>query len=294
MGSCISKCRSKKKFKEEDIPHVHDKLVISQGPPISSAPTKMTPIPLHKPPSPPPSTSSTSSFSSFSRSKCSTMASSVSSSSSLSSSSCSSSVFSVKDRSFSNEFLLSCVKDNPHAIGLKENKIHSYSLDSSLLLSSPKLKHSVQEKATITPKKRARASSPTLVRQKSFRKEQNSVTLTPSRGLRSPSPSRRFNGENNRSFSTNGTYENSYKRPVLSKGKSAVSSATSGPRRESFRASIASPNRDLSINPDFLVRKKDAFAQQISTKIDAQHGVGDIVMEDINNPLIDLDCFIFL
>lgn len=295
---------------------MHDKLVISQDPPISSLQTKMTAMPLHKPLSPPPSTSSTSSFSSFSRSnnsKCSTIASSVSSSSSsLSSSSCSSSVLSVKDRCFSNEFLMSCVKDNPHAIGLKEkslektdfcsNKIRSYSLDPSFLLSSPnvapKSKQSVQEKAMITPRKRVRASSPTLVRQKSFRKESNSVTLTPNRGLRSPSPGRRFNGENNRSFSTNGTYENSYKRPVLSKGRSAVSSATSGPRRESFRASIASPNRDSSINSDLLVRKKDAFSQQISTKIGAGNSKSfhdmDVVMEDINNPHIALDCFIFL
>lgn len=313
MGSCISKCRPKKKFKEDDSPHqVHDKLVISQGPPISSLPAKMTAMPLQKPLSPPPSTSSTSSFSSFSRSKCSTMASSVSSSSSSSSLSCSSSVLSVKDRSFSNEFLWSCVKDNPHAIGLKEkrlektdfctNKIHSHNLDTTSLLSSPnaapKLKQSVQENAKITPKKRVRASSPTLVRQKSFRKETSSVPLTPNRGLRSPSPSRRFNGEKNRTFLTNGTFENSYKRPVLSKGKSAVNSGTCGVRRENFRASIASPNRDLSINPDSLVRKKDALSQQNSTKIDAGNIKSiqdmDVVMEDINNPLIALDCFIFL
>ncbi|KAI3464584.1 hypothetical protein Pfo_021247 [Paulownia fortunei] len=319
MGSCISKCRPKKKFKE-DCSHVHDKLVISQDP-ISSVPPNMTTMPLEKPLSPAPSTSSTASFSSFScstNSKC-TMASSISSSSSTS---CSSSLLSTKDRSFSNEFLWSCVKDNPHIVGLnpmlKEkslekpvvsgNKIHPQNLDPPSLVASPivvaKVKQSIQEKAMIsvsTPRKRARASSPTLVRQKSFRKDQNSASSIPNRGLRSPSPSRRFNGENSRSVSTNGTNENSCRRPIVYKGN-AANSATSGLKRESFRVPTASPNRELTISRNFSVRKKDSFSQQVSTKIDDHVAVGDIqssqemdaVMEDINNPLIALDCFIFL
>lgn len=272
MGSCFSKCKPKKKLvKEEDPGHghvpVHDKLVVSRDPP-----PEMTKLPLHKPLSP---ASSTASFSSFSCSVASkhcaaTAASSVSSSSSsLSSSSSSSySTCGLKDRSFSNEFLLSCAKENPHAVGLNvettalfPNKI----LSQNLPLAS-------------TPKKRARAASPTLVRQKSFRKEQNS----PSRGLRSPSPSRRFNGDGNgnRIFPVK---ENYYRKPVVSRGNNAVTSAPS------FRA----PNRELSISREYSVRKSDALCEQISSKINGRDQV-DVVMEDINNPLIALDCFIFL
>lgn len=218
----------------------------------------------------------------------------------------------MKDRSFSNDFLWSCVKENPHVVGLNEksssvektvlpyNKIHSRNLDPSSLIVT-KTRQNVQEKATIiagsTPKKRARASSPTLVRQKSFRKEQN---LVPNRGLRSPSPSRRFNGESNRIFPVK---ESSYRKPVVSKGN-AVSST---PKRESFRAPIPSPSpspspsRELTmISRDYAVRKSnEALSQRICSRIDGGVGVGDgkeidIVMEDINNPLIALDCFIFL
>ncbi|KAK4391022.1 hypothetical protein Sango_2165500 [Sesamum angolense] len=322
MGSCISKCRPKKKFKEEDESHVHDKLVISQDPMISSNLATLI-MPSEKPLSPAPSSSS-SSFSSFScssHSKCAgTMASSVSSSSTLSLSSCSSSVLSAKDRSFSNDFLRACVKENPHIIGLNSvikektvnktvvnaSKVHPGNLDPSPLLNvSPivqKAKQSVQERQTIsapTPKKRARASSPTLVRQKSFRKDQNPASSLPNRGLRSPSPSRRFSGENSRSGSTNGTNESSGRSPVTYKAN-AISTATSGVKRESFRAPItASPSRDMMISRNFPVRKKDTFPQQVGKKIDEGVAAADVremdtAMEDINNPLIALDCFIFL
>lgn len=70
----------------------------------------------------------------------------------------------------------------------------------------------------------------------------------------------------------------------MSKG----SSVNPGPKRESFRASTPSPNRDLTISRDFSERKRDAFSQQVRGQ------EIDIVMEDINNPLIALDCFIFL
>ncbi|GFQ01654.1 hypothetical protein PHJA_002309300 [Phtheirospermum japonicum] len=228
----------------------------------------------------------------------------ISSSSSLSS--CSSSLLSSKDRSFSNEFLRSCVKDNLHIISLNPKAINEKDQEKpyvsarktpyyppSSLLASPlvKKKQSIQEKAennVPTPKKRARASSPTLVRQKSFRKEPNYNPVLPNRALRSPSPSRRFN---------NGTSENnSCRRQIVSKGNNV--------KRESFRAPTASPNRDLTIGRNFLAMKKDTLiSQQVSGKIDDDHVAAgdikgrqdmDIVMEDINNPLIALDCFIFL
>lgn len=142
----------------------------------------------------------------------------------------------------------------------------------------------VQEKGvSAVPKKRARATSPSLVRQKSYRKEHNSSSANSvpnNRGLRSPSPSRRLaDGNHNiRGFSTK------HGANIVSKG----SSVNPGPKRESFRASTPSPNRDLTISRDFSERKRDAFSQQVRGQ------EMDIVMEDINNPLIALDCFIFL
>ncbi|KAH6759168.1 hypothetical protein C2S51_019403 [Perilla frutescens var. frutescens] len=212
----------------------------------------------------------------------------------------------MKDRSFSNDFLWSCVKENPQIVGLKEktaektvsfpSKIHhSHNLDpSSMLVSSPFVKKSkqiVQEKVMMmmntTPKKRARASSPTLVRQKSFRKEQNyCVGSTPNRGLRSPSPSRRFNGgESNRIFPVK---ESCYRNQVVSSSRGI----TPAPKRESFRVPNPSPKRESSIDRDCLVRRNDAMSQHISGKSDGKEI--DVVMEDIDNPLIALDCFIFL
>ncbi|XP_073277003.1 uncharacterized protein [Primulina huaijiensis] len=295
MGSCISKCTRKKKFKEDcSCSHVHDKLVISQDHPKSSS--NPTPPSILKPIVTP---SQSSSFSCSNNSKSyATMASSISSSSSCNSSSV---LIGAKDRSFSNEFLWSCVKENPHITGLKQSlenpkRTPLQNLEHSIEFSPfvTRTKHSVHENLTAsTPKKRARANSPTLVRQKSFRKEQN-------RGLRSPSPNRQFIGENNRSFLADA---NSCKGPIFPKA-SATNSLSYGVKKESFRPPAASPNRNFAIKRDVSVRKMDAFSQQGSKKIGGNHVVGediqsreglDIVMEeDINNPLIALDCFIFL
>ncbi|XP_057795629.1 uncharacterized protein LOC131011800 [Salvia miltiorrhiza] len=291
MGSCISKCKPKKKAKHEDpIPSGrHHVLVISRDPP-----PEITIMPPHKPFSPAPSTSSAASFSSFSCSATSkysaAMAASSVSSSSSSLSSSSYSTCALRDRSFSNEFLRSCAKEIPHVVNVEKtasfpNKIPSQNLDPLTTKLAP------------TPKKRARASSPTLVRQKSFRKEQNS----PNRGLRSPSPSRRFNGDGNRIFPVQESY---YRKPVVSRGNNAPKresfrapspartpkrELSIAPKTESFRAPApAIPKRELSISREYSVRKSDAF----SSKIDGREV--DVVMEDINNPLIALDCFIFL
>ncbi|XP_073136576.1 uncharacterized protein [Henckelia pumila] len=301
MGSCISKCKRKKKFKEDcSCSHVHDKLVISQDHPKSSIPSNPTPPAMLKPIVTP---SQSSSFSCSNNSKSfATMASSISSSSS---SSCNSSsvLIGAKDRSFSNEFLWSCVKENPHIIGVKQSlenpkRTPLRNLEHSIEFSPfvTRTKHSVQENLTApTPKKRARANSPTLVRQKSFRKEQN-------RGLRSPSPSRKFIGENDRISIL--ADANSCKGPIFPKASATNNSLSYGLKKESFRPPAASPNRDFAIKRDVSVRKMDAFSQQASKKIGGDHVAGediqsrqglDIVMEeDINNPLIALDCFIFL
>ncbi|KAL1543765.1 hypothetical protein AAHA92_20699 [Salvia divinorum] len=271
MGSCISKCKPKKKSKKEEEDSsrhvVQDKVAISRDPP----PTEITIMPSHKPFSPAPSTSSTASFSSFSRSAAPTTASSVSSSSSSSySTNCVS-----KDRSFSNEFLRSCAKEYPHAaVGLNVEKtapLFPNKIPSRNLRPSP----------APAPKKRARAASPTLVRQKSFRKEMSS----PNRGLRSPSPSRRFNGEGNRIFPFRESGYNG--KPAVSRGSNAA------PKRESFRGAAANPKAELSVSRVYSsVRKIDGFREHISSKIEGKEI--DVVMEDIDNPHIALDCFIFL
>ncbi|KAL6525027.1 hypothetical protein OROMI_030620 [Orobanche minor] len=303
MGSCISKCyKTKKKLNEDHSILVQDKLI------ISSSPSKMTTMPLEnlkKPLSPSPSTSSFS---------CSTNTTSkrtvTSSSSSESSSSCSSSLLVAKDRSFSNEFLRSCVEDNPQMISLTPNAMEENCNDISFAGVSkikyfpqnfdPSLstKQPVQEKATnhvpATKKKRPRASSPTLARQKSFRLEQESSPM-PNRALGSPSPSRRFNNVDNCGYvPTNGT-SNYYRRRIASKGNNSISSCS---KKESFRARTASsPNRKCC---NFTERNNDTLiSREAGTKIDDHAGIKDmqemdIVMEDINNPLIALDCFIFL
>ncbi|KAG6435901.1 hypothetical protein SASPL_100782 [Salvia splendens] len=261
MGSCISKCKPKKKSKEEDVV-VQDKVAISRDPP----PTEITIMPQHKPLSP---TSSTASFSSFS---CSTAATSASSLSSSSSSSYSTNCLS-KDRSFSNEFLRSCAKENSPAVA-------GLNVDKTALFSNKIPSRNLPPSPVPVAKKRARAASPTLVRQKSFRKEKNM-------GLRSPSPSRRFNGDGNRIFPSRESGYNG--KPAVSGGSKRVSFGGAVPKRESFRA----PKAELSTRRVYSsVRKIDGFCEHISSKIEGKEI--DAVMEDIDNPHIALDCFIFL
>ncbi|KZV17360.1 hypothetical protein F511_22035 [Dorcoceras hygrometricum] len=289
MGSCISKCRTKKKFKEDcSCSHVQDKLVISQDHPKSSTPSNPTPPAKSKAVITPSHESSPFSCSDNSKSSA-TMATSSSSCNS------SSALTAARDRSFSNEFLWSCVKENPQITGVKQSLENpkrtplqnlQHSTEFSPLVT--RRKHSVRENLTSsTPKKRSRANSPTLVRQKSFRKEHNI-------GLRSPSPSRRFIGENNRIFLTD---ENSCRGPIFSNANATSTSLSYGVKKESFRPPTASPNRDFSIKRNVKVdvcsSKKTGADHCVAEDIQSRQGL-DILMEDINNPLIALDCFIFL
>ncbi|KAJ7959204.1 integrator complex subunit 6-like [Quillaja saponaria] len=300
MGSCISKCiPNKEKFLEEDqFNHViiHDKLVISQPPktPTFSNSNKISPSP--------PSPTNSSSFT------CTNSTNTISSASSLSSSA--SSILSSKDRSFSNEFLWSCYKDNPHIIGINSLKEKSLSLlsttkahtqnlkNSSNFLAKPTAatgKHSSPKKVIVSniPQKRVRSSSPAnLTRQKSFRKEPQywpaSYSMS-SRTLRSPSPSRRF--------SINGipkanTVDHNH-------------SVSSLMRKENNQLRPASPNNNSRrlINNSGLRYNKETCTYRVGSKIDeaavekalSNHDhVDSNFMEDIDNPLISLDCFIFL
>ncbi|KAJ9146233.1 hypothetical protein P3X46_028523 [Hevea brasiliensis] len=325
MGCCISKCKPKNKHSIQDFNHaqdnkpkkhsiqvfnhfqVQDKLVISQAPKL----TLKTPIipPSNKispsPPSPTTSSSSVSSFTCTSNSN-----TSVSSGSSLSSGS--SSILTSKDRSFSNEFLWSCVKENPHIIRINSIKeysqllvppnVYSQKLDSAV--PAPKQPIPQRVHGSSTPQKRVRSNSTSpLNRQKSFRREPeriNSSYYPPIRTLRSPSPSRRFNGESGRGILTGTPKESCSKRTVSSKVNAAANSVSSSlMRKENLRP--VSPYINSSHHLRSCLKNKETCIHRISSKIDevaveealANHD-SDAPMEDIDNPLISLDCFIFL
>ncbi|KAI8014591.1 hypothetical protein LOK49_LG05G02488 [Camellia lanceoleosa] len=292
MGSCISKFKPKRE-NQQVFNHVQDKLVISQ-PPISSTSLSSTKQPL----SPTKSPASTSSVSSFSCTNSNT-SSSLSLSSSLSSSS-----ICTKERSFSNEFLWSCVKKNPHII-------HNDQIKGSLQKPVPtrahvqkpsvaRVKQSIDSipprRVTSIAQKRGCASSPTLTQKKSFRREPerpNSTYYLPSRALRSPSPSRRFSGG-----LTNSAKESCCKSWAASKAH-AMNSGLSFVKKENVRP--ASPINNSSRHGTCLMNR-EMCSYRIGSKIDeivvgkvlSNQDIEAIPMEDIHNPLIALDCFIFL
>ncbi|XP_057973562.1 uncharacterized protein LOC131161662 [Malania oleifera] len=346
MGSCISKCRPKKVPQKitslEECGHVQDKLVISPAPTICTTPS---PLSYKVSPSQSPSPC-TSSFSSFSGSTTNTA-----SSCSLSSSA-TSSISSAKDKAFSNEFLWSCVKENPHIL----QKRAPLDLPArSVVVAQAKQLVPERVAAGSALQKRARASSPsTLTRQKSFRREPDrpestfsrssspstlsrhrsfrrepsrpdstftrpcspsSTTLTrqrsfrrepdrpdsmhyiPSRALRSPSPSRRFNGDKCRGLLSNTPKENSYGKRWIDLKASAVNSVSS-PYTSKKHVAHASPKSSISSTGSCL---RKTYAHHIGSEIgvgeemlSSQDIMDSVPAEDVDNPLISLDCFIFL
>ncbi|XP_044476138.1 uncharacterized protein LOC123203743 [Mangifera indica] len=319
MGCCFGKFSLRKsKISTEESTHVEDKLVISQASEIP------TPIPLSNkispsPPSPPSCASSVSSFT------CST----GNTTESCSAISTASSVLSSKDRSFSNEFLWACVKENPHVVRINSIKEAALSLATSKveaqMFGSPAksfvaptlINHSIPQRIKCsTPQKIVRLSehkpstlvlrhqprSPaTLTRQKSFCMDrQNSSYSLPSRPLRSPSPSRRFStGDSNRGLLTNTHIESCSKRIAGAK-LNGINSVSSSLKRENFRP--ASPSNNNSMGLRVCTRNRETCTYRIGSKIDevaakeavAEQGSECFPTEDIDNPLISLDCFIFL
>lgn len=270
MGSCFSKYSTKKPksdqpspFKSDD--HVQEKSVISQS--FESRTT----LPL------PAAHSSQSKSTSFS-SSCMTTSCSSNSSSTLTS----------KERSFSNEFLWSCARENLHVIKLSSPVKPVLSFTDvnpagSVTVLAPPVKQIILEK-------RARPGSPNLSRQKSFRDDQCDFLYGPQRmaaPTRSPSPSRRYEGELRRSSSPHYIPRTNYVQPSLRK-------------QCSFRS--ASPNHNISrrnnwgnkqcstMGSPLLCPKADRVAVRsvISGHANAESA------EDMDNPLISLDCFIFL
>ncbi|KAE8666654.1 pentatricopeptide repeat-containing protein [Hibiscus syriacus] len=318
MGCCISKCKPKKCY-IEDFSHVQDKLVIS-----SSQQAPKTPIPLTKKISPLPLSPTISSSSSVSSFTCSTISTATGSCSSALSSA--SSVLSSKDRSFSNEFLWACVKENPHIVRINSIKEASRTLavtKSPSQISNTPVKPVValakqgsptREKGC-TPQKRGRSNSPsTLTRQKSFRKDpdyrlNSAYNYLPSRVLRSPSPSRRFNGDNNnnnyRGLLASTSKEICSSKRIVGPKVNALNLVSSSQKRENLRVSSPKLNSHDPTTPlKSCLRNRETLVHRISSKIDetalraalsSQKENESVTMEeDIDNPLISLDCFIFL
>ncbi|KAL6984334.1 hypothetical protein U1Q18_017712 [Sarracenia purpurea var. burkii] len=329
MGSCISKCKRKRKRQEESN-HVQDKLVISQA-------SEPPPLPPH--PHPPLSSAHSHSpiLSSLSCTNASGSGSSsvFSSSSSLSSSSCSnSSTISPKERSFSNEFLWSCLKENPQVIRIDpieqgDGNTHANKLEPPGKINAVPVKQPTPPRyGGGTPRKRARANSPApapLSRQRSFRREPewlNSSLSVPSRTpiIMPPSPDRRLSGlslatkENIRLSSPNNDLSRHRPEPEWLSSPLSVPIRTPIIRPPSLGRKLAglssatkeniwpsSPNNNLSRLRPCLV-KRETLTRRIGSKIEeavarelaSGRDVGDIAAEDIDNPLIALDCFIFL
>ncbi|KAK6792170.1 hypothetical protein RDI58_011251 [Solanum bulbocastanum] len=322
MGSCISKCNPQKNPQEDDDQHhecVKDKLVISQAP---VSPKIHVPSSTIQPPrklvSSSPSSSCSVSLSSFS-----STATNVTLSSSLSSSSSSSSSSYFKDRSFSNDFLLSCAQEHDHILNIKKNKV-SHQNTSTMSTSGKKYSRSPSSSSTtlskppsprrecnstMTPKKRPRANSPIMVRQKSFRKEHDqqlmirggnignnytsSITSTyhhfPSTRttLKSPSPSRRFPSNSNGDMK-----ESSFRKSIASKGNngSAISRSSSLRRENHF-----TPKNEGKMRNNVFPISPKIDEMEIGEEVKSNDQDLDLLLiEDINNPLIALDCFIFL
>ena len=342
MGSCISKCRPKNSInsekqeeeKEEKFNHVQDKLVIISQPSICTNLQNSTPlykIPNKISPSSPSPSASSSSVSSFTTCPYSSKTTTSSSSSSTSSSS---SLSSLKDvRSFSNDFLWSCYKENPHIIrinSIKQCSSNNNNITTSFSSFSRKLdRHSPQKvpvSNVVTSQKRVRSSSPSsiadnLTRQKSFRRDIQPEKLNsrPSRRLTSrsssPSPSRRFvtNGDNYKCTHSKRTaphYSLGSSRRVNAFGGNYSDSTTSYySRKESLRRTSPSRNdvasRDRMIRPSLRTGDQPLsnIFHRIGSKIDeiavgeamiTDNEIDSVLMEDIDNPSISLDCFIFL
>ncbi|XP_027190232.1 uncharacterized protein [Cicer arietinum] len=282
MGCCISKCtpddkqhplQQQQQQQSQFNKHLQDKLVISQPSPISQTPTTTT---FHYSsnkisPSPPSPTSSISSLTCTTSNTISSSASSFSSTNSLTS----------KDRSFSNEFLWSCYKENPHITRIKESS-HSFTPKKIVINPSPIKQPPPQN----MPQKRMRSNSPTnLTRQKSFRKEVEVLPLKTNNVSRmfgsSPSPSRRFNTTLSDNSVSKRMMNNTTK---VSCVKGASSSPNNSSRRLHSSTGLNLRHRETKIDETVV---KDVHSSH-------HHNMDSTIMEDIDNPLISLDCFIFL
>ena len=150
-----------------------------------------------------------------------------------------------------------------------------------------------------TPHKRVRSNSPTtLTRQRIFRREQDrfnsSHSLPVGRTLRSPSPSGRFNGDSGRGILTAMAKESHSKRMVGTMLNSANSV-----RKEKLGLTSSyinsSQHRSCLRNRETCIHRTRSKIDEVAVDEAVAHQNNDsIPMADTDNPLISLDCFIFL
>ncbi|CAI8598499.1 unnamed protein product [Vicia faba] len=145
------------------------------------------------------------------------------------------------------------------------------------------------------PQKRVRSNSPTnLTRQKSFRKEVELLPTRPNRMTGSPSPSRRFTISDNSVSKRMSNTNNSPNVSVAHYSRSVNSSSSI--RKESVKAKISSPNSNNSLrrihSSGLNSRQRETIVKDVVSN--HNHNMDSTVMEDVDNPLISLDCFIFL
>ncbi|ESQ34647.1 hypothetical protein EUTSA_v10009526mg [Eutrema salsugineum] len=264
-------------------------------------------------------------LSSFSPIKPSTTSNSSLSSSSSSSISTASSISVSKERSFSNDFLRACYQENSHVARINSLRKSSLSLKNAKpgfpsrpnSPVKPNRYSTTPNRANENPGrgtngyKRTREPSPNnraLTRQKSFRQDQervimsSSYSLTKGKFLKSPSPSRRFEGNFLKSPSPSRRFDGNFlkspspsKRYGMTMGDSMVSSVSSSLRKDSL---------DLSLPKTFPKNNRSGTQiHRISSKINdttmkeviESHKEPVVpISEELGNPLIDLDCFIFL
>ncbi|CAA7047815.1 unnamed protein product [Microthlaspi erraticum] len=252
---------------------------------------------------------------------------STTSNSSLSSSSSSlstaSSISVSKDRSFSNDFLRACYQENSHVARINSLRESSLSLKNAKpsrfnspvkpnrICPTPNRAHQNPERGGTNGSKRTREPSPNhraLTRQKSFRQEQERVimsssnSLTKGKFLKSPSPSRRFEGSLLKSPSPSRRFEgNLLKSPSPSRrfgttaGDLTVNSVSSCLRKDNLDLSRPKifPKNNRSETRIHRIGSKMGETAIKEVLESHKEPVGPII-EEIGNPLIDLDCFIFL
>ncbi|CAH8327522.1 unnamed protein product [Eruca vesicaria subsp. sativa] len=213
-----------------------------------------------------------------------------------------------KERCFSNDFLRACYQENSHVARISSLREASLSLKNAKTGNpnrsnspvKPNRYSTTPNRANATPErviygsKRTREPSPNhraLTRQKSFRKDQetfamcSSNSLTKGKFLKSPSPSRRFER----------CSPSPSRRFGMAEGDLKVTSLSTSLRKDSL---------DLSRLKTFPKNNRsETRIHRISSKINTttikevvESHVEPVVpmLEEIGNPLIDLDCFIFL
>ncbi|KAL5982728.1 hypothetical protein ACLOJK_016804 [Asimina triloba] len=339
MGTCISKCQTTSEECKQQHIQIHKPCTPPNDEefkyPILRSPSPPT-IPTSKNQhSPPPTYSPVSSSS--------TTASDSSNVSSISTATSTTSSLNLKDRSFSNDFLKSCIKDNPHILKAEVSPRKQAPTNKSCVTTNQewRIKTNAAAEKQQTPRiPQIQYSQPTQVitRQKSSR-EDHTRRRSPAASIHrrnsgGQSPSRRFNGGGpaaadhreplKKSVSSRRSLSPSHSRrfnaqdvpgssPIARRGLSSSPSrrfinGTTDRCRSFARNRTGSDQyyyckcRSTPFMENEVTRPAANCVRQIKSQFDRK-AVGDAVssqesdslcMEDMDNPQVALDCFIFL